>query len=179
MYCDKSVILFCIQASGGQNRRCELEVLKNQDEEGNWYAILAENRPLNTLYRMVGEPAIRFSEEDFNRQFHIYKCELQKLLDADDGCRGKYEIFHYKDPGTAGKFNFSKEIIKQMKSIRSESTIEHYSTIEVQKGLNDDVKDKIETDSTTDKENEAHIRKAIQEVEPEKQKPHEEDKKNV
>ena len=125
---------------------------------------------------MVGEPAIKFSEEDFNRQFHIYKSELQKLLDADDGCRGKYEIFHYKDPGTAGKFNFSKEIIKQMKRIRSENNIEQYSTIEVQ-NAND--KDKIEKDSTTDMENELHIRKAIQELKPEQQVPNEEDKKNV
>ena len=179
MHCDKSVLLFCIQASGGQNRRCELEVLKNQDEEGNWYAILAENRPLNTLYRMVGEPAIKFSEEDFNRQFHIYKSELQKLLDVDVGCRGNYEIFHYKDPGTSGKFNFSKEIIKQMKNIRSENGNEQYSSIEVQNGLNDNAKDKIEMDSTTDMENELHIRKAIQKVEPENQKPNEGDKKNV
>ena len=128
---------------------------------------------------MVGEPAIKFSEEDFNRQFHIYKSELQKLLDADVGCRGNYEIFHYKDPGTSGKFNFSKEIIKQMKNIRSENGNEQYSSIEVQNGLNDNAKDKIEMDSTTDMENELHIRKAIQEVEPENQKPNEEDKKNV
>ena len=103
----------------------------------------------------------------------------EELLDADEGCRGKYEIFHYKDPGTAGKFNFSKEIIKQMKSIRSEDNIEQYSSIEVQNGLNDNAKDKIEMDSTTDTEKELHIRKAIQKVEPENQKPNEEDKKNV
>ena len=41
--------------------------------------------------------------------------ELKQLLDADEGCHGKYEIFHYKDNR---KLNFRKEIISQMKSIR-------------------------------------------------------------
>jgi len=104
-------------ASGGNIRTCKLQVLKNWDETGNWYAMFAENRPLNTLYKMVGEAVIPFSEEDFNRQFQSYMMELRKLLDADEGCRGKYEIFHYKD---SGKLNFSKEIIKQMKEIRNE-----------------------------------------------------------
>merc|ERR1712106_333286 len=145
-------ITYGFKASGGNERRCELEVLKNQDEEGNWYAIFAENRPLNTLYRMVGEPVIPFSEEDFNQQFHIYMKELRKLLDADEGCRGKYEIFHYKDPGSDGRFNFSKEIIKQMRSIRNENAGGPYSTVHVPTRPSEDAKDKIETDSSTDME---------------------------
>ena len=192
-----------IQASGGNNRMCQLEVLKNQDEEGNWYAVFAENRPLNTLYRMVGEPVIPFSEEDFNRQFHIYMRELQKLLD-EKGCKGKYEIFHYKD---SGKLNFSKEIIKQLKRIRNETeevnwiktekitnsaiqpqlktktqtSVRNESQNQLVRKLEDEAEAncKIETDSTVDMENVLHIRKAIEEVETTLEENLVDDKKNM
>eukprot|EP00092_Neocalanus_flemingeri_P013619 GFUD01014689.1.p1 GENE.GFUD01014689.1~~GFUD01014689.1.p1 ORF type:complete len:449 (-),score=114.00 GFUD01014689.1:258-1583(-) len=181
-------ITYEFKASGGNNRRCELEVLKNQDEEGNWYAVFAENRPLNTLYRMVGEPVIPFSEEDFNRQFHIYMRDLKNLLDEDEGCRGKYEIFHYKD---SGKLNFSKEIIKQMKHIRNEAADEQEiadmqprisvrndsssqpmtefidDKSEITTDAKDEIlaEDKVVTDSATVVENVFHSRKAVQVVE--------------
>jgi len=165
-------ITYTFKASGGNNRKCELEVLKNQDEDGNWYAIFAENRPLNTLYRMVGEPVIPFSEEDFNRQFHIYMDTLKNILDNDEGCKNKYEIFHYKD---SGRLNFSKEIIRQMKTIRKESGEQH-STIEIQSnGKSETQGQTFQKDATmpiqlydrieTDMANEANIRQAIQDVE--------------
>ena len=102
-------------------------------------------RALNSLYWMVGEPVISFSEEEFNQQFQIYMKELSKLLDADEGCRGKYKIVHYKDDG---KLNFSKEIINQMKGIRYKNA-EEYSTVNTPTKPSED---KIETDSSTDME---------------------------
>jgi len=121
---------------------------------------------------MVGEPVIPFSEEDFNRQFHIYMDTLKNILDNDEGCKNKYEIFHYKD---SGRLNFSKEIIRQMKTIRKESGEQH-STIEIQSnGKSETQGQTFQKDATmpiqlydrieTDMANEANIRQAIQEVE--------------
>merc|ERR1712025_1073800 len=162
---------------GGNDRRCELEVLKNRDEQGNWYAIIAENRPLNTLYRMVGEPTILFKEEDFNQQFLIYMRELRRLLDEDEGCRGKYEIFHYKDPGSAGKFNFSKEIIKQMKAIRNEDASISISEDKTKKCLQTKENGYIQSDKATDDANLLHIQNAIKEGNVGKKESLKEDKK--
>ena len=71
--------------------------------------------------------------------------ELKQLLDAEQGCHGKYKIFHYKDDG---KLNFSKEIINQLKGIRYKNA-EKYSTVNTPTTPSED---KIETDSSTDME---------------------------
>ena len=58
---------------------------------------MAENRPLTCLYDMVDNPAIKFTQEDFKLQFRVYMRELRRLLDDDEGCKGQYEFFHYRD----------------------------------------------------------------------------------
>ena len=127
---------------------------------------------------MVGEPAIPFKEEDFNQQFHIYMRELRRLLDADEGCRGKYEIFHYKDPGSAGKLNFSKEIIKQMKRIRNEGFDQNCSFEEDRIRVEKEAEENIESDGKIDFENLQHIREAIKAGNSEDKEEIEEDMKN-
>merc|ERR1711915_1010684 len=124
-------ITYTFKASGGHERRSELEVLKLRNKDENWYAAFAENRPLSTMYRMVGAPALAFTEEDFNRQFKIYMENLRDLLDADEGCKNRYVIVHYKDSG-GERFNFSAELISQMEKIREENPIPLDKTISVQ-----------------------------------------------
>ena len=84
-------ITYTFIASGGRHRTCQLEVLKSRHEQGTTdYLAISENRALNTLYQMVSEHCIDFSPENFGVQFHIYRRELGRLLDAHEGCRGRY-----------------------------------------------------------------------------------------
>ena len=72
------------------------------------YLAFAENRPLKTLYMMIADPFVKFSQHNFNLQFKIYKRELGKLLDSDRDCRDRYLILHYRVSSVA----FTNEINK-------------------------------------------------------------------
>ena len=87
-------------------RQAQLEVIKFRTEEGLVYLTVSENRLLNTFYCMLSEPCINFGLEwiqsvisnitsckrweSFRTQFNIYRRELARLLDEDEGCRGRY-----------------------------------------------------------------------------------------
>lgn len=102
-------ITYSFKASGGMDRRMQLEVLKSRKHPSSVdarYLAFAENRPLNTLYMMVAESCVKFNKQNFNLQFQIYKRELGKLLDADPGCKDHFLILHYRE----GPGSFTKEI---------------------------------------------------------------------
>lgn len=110
-------INYSFKASGGMPRNMQLEVLKSRKISENGeiifnYLAFAENRPLKTLYMMVADPLMKFSQHNFNIQFEIYKRELGKLLDADPKCKDRYLILHYRHLSGA----FTKEINKLVNS---------------------------------------------------------------
>jgi len=110
-------INYSFKASGGIHRNMQLEVLKSRKISKNGeitfnYLAFAENRPLKTLYMMVADPIMKFSQHNFNLQFQIYKRKLRKLLDEDSNCKDRYYILHYRHlPGA-----FTKEINKLVDS---------------------------------------------------------------
>jgi len=101
----------------GKKRKSEMYVVKvcDADKDSNVYVVIVENQPLNTLYNMVSDHAIRFTKHQFRIQFKIYMDKLRELLDSDKQCRGKYEIFHYKDDGT---LSFSKALLAKINDMK-------------------------------------------------------------
>jgi len=85
----------------GKQRQSVLHVFKLRHGGPNgWrnnYFIFAENRPLVSLHQMVAAGLL--TKEQLGEQFVLYKRELQRLLAADEGCRGKYEVVEYQGGG--------------------------------------------------------------------------------
>ena len=96
-------ISYQYEASSGMHRTAQLEVLKIIINGDTIYMAIAEIRGLKTFYNMLAEPCIDFRSgslsgvflfdiprwENFQMQFHIYRRELARLLDEDEGCRGR------------------------------------------------------------------------------------------
>ena len=90
-------------APAGRHRTAQLEVLKFRNKDDLIYMAISENRLLRSFYEMLSSPCVDFryicsSEscsvdiprwENFQMQFHIYRRELARLLDEDEGCRGR------------------------------------------------------------------------------------------
>ena len=95
------------------------EKLHEKKEWQNNYVIFAENRPLNTLYQMVDTPGtqISFERGDFELQFKLYLEELRKLIEEDEVCRDKVELFRYRDYESK-EGNFSKQLKNQIKKMK-------------------------------------------------------------
>jgi hypothetical protein len=89
----------------------------------NNYVIFAENRPLNTLYQMLETPGtqISFDRGDFELQFRLYLEELKKLIEKDEKCRDKVELFPYPDY-TSKKGNFSLKLKNHIKKMKMSSS---------------------------------------------------------
>eukprot|EP00092_Neocalanus_flemingeri_P102548 GFUD01131176.1.p1 GENE.GFUD01131176.1~~GFUD01131176.1.p1 ORF type:complete len:427 (-),score=81.18 GFUD01131176.1:857-2137(-) len=88
------------------------EKIHERKEWQNNYVIFAENRPLNTLYQMVDSPEsqISFTRKDFEVQFKLYYAELKRLIEEDDVCKNKVELFLYHDYEHKKSGNFSKNL---------------------------------------------------------------------
>ena len=71
--------------SGSRQRTCKLEYIRVwQQERRRWIVVIvAENRPLNTLYRETRDehPGRRVGREDFKVQFDIYREQLKQKLE--------------------------------------------------------------------------------------------------
>ena len=61
----------------------------------NHYILYAENRPLLHLRRMVDDPNFDFTKSDYEHQFKEFYIKLERLVEADEECRGKVELFRY------------------------------------------------------------------------------------
>ena len=61
----------------------------------NHYILYAENRPLLHLRRMVDDPNFDFTKSDYEHQFKEFYNKLERLVEADEECRGKVELFRY------------------------------------------------------------------------------------
>merc|ERR1712179_471275 len=98
------------------------EKLHEKKEWQNNYVIFAENRPLNTLHQMRDTPEtqISFDMENFELQFKLYYKELKKLIEEDEICRDKVELFRYHDYEERRKKegNFSKQLKTQIKKMK-------------------------------------------------------------
>ena len=99
----KENISYEYYASAGRHRRVQLEVLKFRNKGDMIYMVISEDRLLRSFYEMLSSPCVDFryicsSEscsvdiprwENFQMQFHIYRRELARLLDEDEGCHGR------------------------------------------------------------------------------------------
>ena len=85
----RSKVTYTYTASGGMERRAQLEVLVWREGGRTTYLAFSENRALNSLQQMVDEPCIRFTSTDFHTQFGLYRVELARLLEGDVGCRDR------------------------------------------------------------------------------------------
>lgn len=94
--------------------------LHERKEWQNNYVIFAENRPLNTLYQMVDAPGsqISFDRKDFELQFKLYYNELKRLIEEDEVCREKVELFLFQDYASKETGNFSSRLKKQIKKMK-------------------------------------------------------------
>jgi len=95
------------------------EKMHPKKEWQNNYVIFAENRPLNTLYQMVEAPVsqISFDRKDFELQFNLFYKELRMLIEKDELCKEKVELFKYQDYAST-KGNFSSRLKKQIKEMK-------------------------------------------------------------
>ena len=102
-------------ASCGQGRVSEVEVLRITDTENNCYGYVAvaENRQIKTMNEMVLERGIQFTKEELSLQLNIYMKTLQNLLDGDEECQKKCQIFYYK---VQEKKNFGKQLVAKLKN---------------------------------------------------------------
>jgi len=90
--------------------------IHERKEWQNNYVIFAENRPLNTLYQMVDAPdsQISFDRKDFELQFKLYFNELKRLIEEDEVCRNKVELFQFRDYNCKKTGNFSSNLKKKI-----------------------------------------------------------------
>ena len=95
------------------------KVHERKDWQNN-YVIFAENRPLNTLYQMVDTPdsQISFGREDFELQFNLYYRELKRLIEQDEECKNKVELFLYSDYTSNKTGNFSFNLKKKIRGMK-------------------------------------------------------------
>jgi len=101
--------------------------MKRNDEV--LYAVLAENRPLSSLVKLVNqtgkfgknsEPQVFIKEEELSVHFQVFKRELQRLLDEDEMGKDSdgnplYEIVHFKE---TKNLNVSDELYKIFEKIK-------------------------------------------------------------
>jgi len=92
-------------------------------EKKDWqnnYVIFCENRPLNTLYQMVDAPdhQICFERKDFEIQFNLYYRELKRLIEEDEMCKNKVELFLYSDYHNCKDGNFSTNLKAKVKEMK-------------------------------------------------------------
>jgi len=116
----------------GTERKSKLEVIKMKRNDEVLYAVLAENRPLSSLVKLVNqtgkfgknsEPQVFIKEEELSVHFHVFKRELQRLLDEDEMCKDSdgnplYEIVHFKE---TKDLNVSDELYKIFEKIKKEN----------------------------------------------------------
>ena len=75
---------------------------------------------MNTLYQMVDAPGsqISFDSKDFELQFKLYYNELKRLIEKDDVCQEKVELFLFQDYASKETGNFSSRLKKQIKKMK-------------------------------------------------------------
>jgi len=102
-------------ASSGGHRRAQLEVLKFFRDKTKFdviYVAIIEIRLLRTFYQMLSSPCVDFRWENFQMQFNVFRRRLTRLLDEDEGCRGRWEMLHYTEE--QGAFTQAiKELLQQ------------------------------------------------------------------
>jgi len=85
----------------GKKRDIDLAVLKIRNTETMkvYYAVIAENRGLITLQKMIKSHSLKppFLEEDFQLQSQIYKNNLDTLIQEDEACRDIFELVDMQD----------------------------------------------------------------------------------
>ncbi|XP_023342871.1 uncharacterized protein LOC111712485 [Eurytemora carolleeae] len=97
----------------GQRRKSTLSVVKfrNRSTGGFLYAVIAENRLLTSLQKMMTEPGIRFNVDNYKLQFEIYVEEMRTLLDCDPMCRNSVEIIQFNEEDNLSEI-FEREITR-------------------------------------------------------------------
>ena len=125
------VVKYGFHQSGSRQRTCKLEyIMVWHQEQDRWIVVIvAENRPLNTLYRETKheDPGRKVSREVFKVQFDIYREQLKQKLElgraaADEetaGSRrlageleGQWTILHYRD---GSHVNFGEVVLRELK----------------------------------------------------------------
>jgi len=118
----------------GTERKSKLEVIKMKRNNEVFYAVLAENRPLSSLVKLVNqtgkldkksEAQVLIKEEELSVHFQVFKRELKRLLDEDEKCKDDdgnplYEVVHFKETKC---LNVSDELYKIFDKIRNESNL--------------------------------------------------------
>ena len=124
-------VKYSFHQSGSRRRTCKLEYIRVwHQKRSRWIVVIvAENRPLNTLYRETRheDPGRRVSREVFKVQFDIYREQLEQRLElgraATDeetpGSRklaaeleGQWTILHYRD---GREVNFGEVVLQELK----------------------------------------------------------------
>ena len=111
--------------SGGIERTSVLDIVRVVKDDTWQYAAYVENRPLISLCKLVdfpvslesGQAEVMVTREDFKIHFQVYKRELQRLLDDDPYCRGKYEIVHYREKDKSSFGDKLMQIFDRMKRL--------------------------------------------------------------
>ena len=110
--CSKNNNIKFFQKDNGNKVKITLDVIKIVYNGKELYGVVAQNRPLLSLYKQVNNPrhSDSLTEDEFKEHFEVYLNELRRLLEEDPKCRGKYAIVHYKE---SDEVHISDILLKQ------------------------------------------------------------------
>ena len=89
--CSKNNNIRFFHKDNGNKVKIILDVIKIVYNGKELYGVVAENRPLLSLYMQVNNPrhSDSLTEDEFKEHFEVYLNELRRLLEEDPECRGK------------------------------------------------------------------------------------------
>ena len=107
---------FVLTEGKRRTTRLELVALEHRVAGRRLVVLLAENRPLNTLYRQTAleDPRRRVGEEAFHDLLEVYGRQLEEMVEGDEAVREGLAIIHYTDHRDA---DLGHLIVEQLKRL--------------------------------------------------------------